>query len=122
LKSRIFFKGDVLLISACYILAGYSAGRGIGISSFSAAVYSDHKEGGDYNCLEDAGTDFGVNGMRSVCPIVNTIPVSHPGDDIETLELLQFQVNSPENEHHSPKPTRPTMPNSFLQARHRSES
>jgi hypothetical protein len=31
--------------------------------------------------------------MRSVCPIVNTIPISHPGDDIETLELLQFRLH-----------------------------
>src|SRR3989339_549871 len=33
-------------------------------------------------CLEDEGADFGVNGMRSVCPVVNTIPVFDPGDDI----------------------------------------
>jgi len=44
-------------------------------------------------CLEDEGADFGVKGMRSVCPIVNTIPVSHPGDDIETLEFLQFRLH-----------------------------
>jgi hypothetical protein len=40
-------------------------------------IYDDIRKSA---CLEDEGADFGVNGMRSVCPIVNTIPVSHPGD------------------------------------------
>jgi len=35
--------------TACYILAEYLADRGIRISSFSAAVYSEHEQSGKFN-------------------------------------------------------------------------
>jgi len=46
-------------------------------------------------CLEEAFPDVRVKGMGGVCPIINTISVLHSGEDIETLEFLQFRLYSP---------------------------
>ena len=46
-------------------------------------------------CLENKGTDFNIKRMRGVCFVVDTITISHPGDDIEALELFSSVCTVP---------------------------
>src|SRR5450759_4391579 len=44
--------------------------------------------------LEDEFTDRSVKRVGGICPVINTIPVLHPGDNIETMEFLEFRLHS----------------------------
>ncbi len=48
--------------------------------------------------LQDKGPDVRVKRMGGIGPIINSIAVPYSGDDIETLELLQFRLYGADGE------------------------